>query len=109
MAVTARTWVGGEVITAAKMNTIRDDLIFLAGLSVIKSVQHIDQVLALDENVETTITITAVVVGKTFLVKLEPMTAAVFRVYLASTTAVKVTSNSAIASVRFNIEVVEYN
>ena len=40
MAVTARTWVTGELGTAAKLNTIRDDLLELEGLLGFASVQR---------------------------------------------------------------------
>jgi hypothetical protein len=40
MALVARTWVGGEVITAAKLNTLRDDLLFLQSIMPPKTIQR---------------------------------------------------------------------
>jgi hypothetical protein len=64
MAVTARTWVEGEIATAAKFNTIRDDILELDLKAGIKTVQYGNINLA-DQTVTNTATITAVVVAKT--------------------------------------------
>lgn len=40
MAVTARTWVEGELATAAKLNTVRDDLLELDALAGFNDTQR---------------------------------------------------------------------
>ena len=66
MAVTARTWVEGEIATASKFNTIRDDLIELDAVNGIKSVQY--GTITLSNGVGTnTATIAAVNVSKAVL------------------------------------------
>ena len=66
MAVTARTWVEGEIATAVKFNTIRDDLLALDAVAGIKSVQYGTVTMSGGQSTNTA-TITAVVVAKTVL------------------------------------------
>ena len=64
MAVTARTWVPGELLTAVKMYTLRDDLLELDAVAGISSVQY--GVVSIPDGQTTgTATITAVDIAKT--------------------------------------------
>jgi len=40
MAVTARTWVAGELVTAVKMNTLRDDILELDAVAGFNDAQY---------------------------------------------------------------------
>jgi hypothetical protein len=66
MAVTARTWVEGEIATAAKFNTIRDDLLTLDAVAGIKSIQY-GSVTLNGGTLTNNATITSVVTTKTVL------------------------------------------
>ena len=66
MAVTARTWVEGEIATAAKFNTIRDDLHLLDAIAGIRTIQY--GTISLSNTVTTnSVAITAVTVAKAVL------------------------------------------
>lgn len=66
MAVTARTWVEGEIATAAKFNTIRDDILELSALAGIKSIQY-GTVTITNGNATNSAAISAVTTAKTVL------------------------------------------
>lgn len=59
MAVTARTWVPGELGTAAKMNTLRDDILELDAVAGFNDAQYGTLTIA-DGNTSGTATISAV-------------------------------------------------
>jgi hypothetical protein len=59
VAVTARTWVSGEFVTAAKMNTLRDDILELDVVAGFNYAQYGTVTIA-DGNTSGTATITGV-------------------------------------------------
>lgn len=66
MPVTARTWVEGEIATAVKFNTIRDDLLLLDSVAGIKSVQY-GTITVSNGNTSNTGTITSVSTTKSVI------------------------------------------
>lgn len=114
MAVTARTWVEGEIATAAKFNTLRDDILALDAVAGVRSVQHGTIVL---NNAELTKTgsIIAVTVAKTALHHLGAtldgaggLSAVAIRIALTNTTTITATRASSFEAATVNFCVVEY-
>lgn len=114
MSVTARTWVEGEIATAAKFNTIRDDLLELDAVAGIRSIQYGS--ISLNGVTSNTATITAVAAGKAVLIHLGvSQTGGVnaadiaVRITLTSTTVVTATRETTVGNPTVNFCVLEYN
>lgn len=112
MAVEARTWVEGELVNAAKMNTLRDDILELDAVAGISSVQY-GSVTVTNGNTTGTATISAVDTAKAIVFFLgdNPAVDATrsARITLTNATTVTATKGNSSDSVVANFCVLEYN